>query len=125
MSLRAGISVPLFGTWRKERIQELEARIASLEEELRFLTVRKANLTAMRKAYTLLWTIQEKKEFLQRFLDLEQQIMPLLGKRTKEGVLLERYRLEIDSWFALVRREMASDALLKEECLALVEGNRA
>lgn len=120
VSLRAGISVPLFGTWRKERIQELEARIASLEEELRFLTVRKANLTALRKAYTLLWTIQEKKEFLQRFLDLEQQIMPLLGKRTKEGVLLERDRLEMESWFALVRREMASDALLKEECLALV-----
>jgi hypothetical protein len=61
VSLRAGISVPLFGTWRKERIQELEARIASLEEELRFLTVRKANLTALRKAYTLLWTIQEKR----------------------------------------------------------------
>ncbi len=120
VSLRAGISIPLFGTWRKERVQELETHITSLEEELRYRTVRKANLTALRKAYTLLWTIHEKSEFLEGFLDLEQPIMPLLEKRTEEGLLLERDRLEMESWFALVRREKASDALLKEECLALI-----
>ena len=120
VSLKAGISVPLFGTWRKERIQELETHITSLAEELRFMTVRKANLTALRKAYALLWTIHEKSEFLEGFLDLEQPIMPLLEERTKEGLLLERDRLEMESWFALARREKASDALLKEECLALI-----
>lgn len=118
--VRGGVSIPLFGTWRKERIRELESRILSLEEELRLLAVRKANLTALRKAYALLWTIQERKSLLERFLALEERIMPLLAKRAEEGFLLERDRLEMESWFAFARREAAADASLKEECLALI-----
>lgn len=117
---RGGISIPLFGTWQKERIRELENRIISLGEELRLFAVRKANLTALRKAYALLWTIQERNALLERFLALEERIMPLLAKRTKEGFLLERDRLEMESWFSFARREAAAGSLLKEECLALI-----
>lgn len=118
--VRGGISIPLFGTWQKERIRELENRIVSLEEELRLFAVRKANLTALRKAYVLLWTIQERNALLERFLALEERIMPLLARRTEEGFLLERDRLEMESWFSFARREAAAGALLKEECLALI-----
>ncbi|MGD9822266.1 MAG: hypothetical protein AB7U27_11985, partial [Aminobacteriaceae bacterium] len=117
---RGGISIHLFGTWQKERIRELENRIISLGEELRLFAVRKANLTALRKAYALLWTIQERNALLERFLALEERIMPLLARRTEEGFLLERDRLEMESWFSFARREAAAGALLKEECLALI-----
>lgn len=116
----AGISIPLFGSWRMERIQELESKILALEAELRLFAVRKANLTALRKAYSLLWTIQEKSELLERFMALESTIMPLLEKRREKGILLERDRLEMEAWFAYVRREEAAGALLTEECLALI-----
>lgn len=118
--LRAGVVFPIFGSWRMEKVRELEKRILSLEDELRLFAVRKANLTALRKAYSLLWAVQEKNKILERFLSLEDVVMPLLSKRKEKGFLLERDRLEMESWFAFARREAAAGAMLTEECLALI-----
>ena len=120
LSLQAGIQIPLFGTWRKERIKELEAAVRTLEEQRRLSVLKKANLIALRKAYILLWTNQRKQAFLERFLRLEPQLLPLLEARTKSGFLLERDRLEMESWFSYARRTLSSSALTSEEAMRVV-----
>lgn len=120
LSVQAGVQIPLFGTWRKERIKELEAGIRTLDEQRRLSVLKKANLIALRKAYILLWTNQRKQVFLDRFLRLEPQLLPLLEARTKSGFLLERDRLEMESWFSSARRELSSSVLLCEEAMRVV-----
>lgn len=119
-SARGGIQIPLFGTWRKERIMALESHIRTLEDERRLVVLKKLNLDALRKAYIQLWSSQSRRAVLSRFLDFEPMILPLLAGRTREGFLLERERLEMESWFSLARREFAAAALTAEESLAVI-----
>ncbi|NLM72153.1 MAG: hypothetical protein GX181_09385 [Synergistaceae bacterium] len=120
LSARAGVSIPLFGSWSGERIRLMEAHIRTLQSEQRSIAFRRTNLTALRKAYILVWTSQRKAELLERFVRLEGFFMPLLKERTRTGFLLEGDRLEMESWFALVRRDAVASALAEEQAMSVI-----
>ena len=120
LSGRVGVSIPLFGSWSKERVRSIEAHIRTLQSEQRSVALRRTNLTALRKAYVLIWTSQRKMELIARFLRLERFFLPLLEERTRSGFLLEGDRLEMESWFALARRDAVASALVEEQALSVV-----
>lgn len=119
-SLRVGTRLPLFGSWHKERIAEAEARLAELEALRRFYYVKRANLTALRKAWVSLWTARRRMEVLNGFLALEGRFIPVMEARASQGFLLESDLMEMKSWFLLARREAAASKAVEDAALGVI-----
>lgn len=119
-SVRLGARLPLFGSWHKERIAILEARLGELEAEQRLQLVHRANLTALRKAFVSLWTARRRREVCLAFLGLRDRFMPIMDLRVAQGFLLESDRREMDSWFLLAQRELAASQLVEDAAVQLI-----
>ncbi|MCX7828751.1 MAG: TolC family protein [Thermanaerothrix sp.] len=119
-SFRLGARLPLFGSWHKERIAQLEARLGELEAQRRLYFVKRTNLTALRKAWASLWTARRRMEALNAFLALEGRFMPVMERRSSQGFLLRSDLMEMKSWFLLARREAAASRALEEAALNVI-----
>ncbi|ACZ18404.1 hypothetical protein Taci_0164 [Thermanaerovibrio acidaminovorans DSM 6589] len=120
LSGRVGLALPVLGSWHRERVSQIRARIDSLKGAQREMEARRANLTALRKAYVLLWTSQRRELLSRWFLRLEGQAMPPMRRRTEEGYLLKADLLEMESWFHLARRQLEGALADQEMAMGII-----
>ena len=117
---RAGLSFPLLGTWNKEKLNVLQAEMGVLQGQALRDVTRERNLTALRKAYALIWAEGRRVELLQAFLAQEATMERLLSERVLKGFLLERDRLEFLSAFDMARRDLAGSRLRRVQALQAI-----
>ena len=60
ITVGTGLSFPLFGTWNRLRINRLNAEITAIDSKYRPQMLALHNLTALRKAYAVLWIESQK-----------------------------------------------------------------
>ncbi|MDD4364573.1 MAG: hypothetical protein PHF19_02415 [Synergistales bacterium] len=108
VTARAGVAFPLLGTWNREKIDLLQAELRVLEGRTLAEETASRNLTALRKAYGLLWFEGRRQALLEDFLEEEPAVEAVLAERVRKGHLLEADRLEFLSAFDVVRRDLAA-----------------
>lgn len=117
VSARAGVSFPLLGTWSREKIEVLLAELNLLGGRALAEATAERNLTALRKAYALLWIEGRRGEMIEAFLADEAETERLLAERVSRGFLLERDRLEFLSAFDIARRDLVESKLRRTQAL--------
>lgn len=120
LGIGAGIAFPIFGTWNKQKISTLEAEIRSIESSYRPRILKFHNLTALRKAYVILWSECEKTTISERFLKTEENTTRILVEREKQGLLLPADRIEFLSAYDMVRRDIAVSNMRKTQVLQII-----
>ena len=123
LSGRAGVSFPILGSWNGEKIDRILAEIGVLEGRQKADVLTAQNLTALRKAYAVLWVEDRRRDMLDDFLSVEDEARRILLERTVKGFLLETDRLDFMAAFDLARQERAAADLrgtraLEAICLA-------
>ncbi|MCE5201712.1 MAG: hypothetical protein LLF78_04295 [Synergistaceae bacterium] len=116
----AGLVFPIFGTWSKQKISEIEAEIRSVNAKYRPQIITLHNLTALRKAYVTLWAECEKTKMSERFLSTEPVVSKVLAERQQKGLLLPADRLEFMTSYDMARRDIAVSTLRKTQALQII-----
>lgn len=120
-NVRGGVSLPLLGSWSKERMAVLGADAKVLVERARVSQLKTENLSKLRKAYAAATLASAKIELCRHFLSLEPQVDAVLSKRRQEGVILESERQDLLGSFAFARREMSSAQMILDKSLAVIQ----
>ncbi len=120
LSGRAGISFPILGTWNRAKIERLQAQIQVLQDRQKADVLLSRNLTALRKAYAVLWVEQRRLRMLADFMDVEEEAGKILRERTDKGFLLEVDRLDFMAAFDLARQERAAAELRSARALKTI-----
>lgn len=105
LTFRAGVTFPILGTWNREKIGLLQAKLRSMEGRISAERVTEVNVTALRKAYIVLWGEIGKRKLMDAFLADREKVEAALADRTQDGLLLESDRLEFSSAYDLVLRD--------------------
>lgn len=116
----AGFVFPLFGTWTRQKVGEIEAEIRSVSAKYRPRIIELHNLAALRKAYVTLWAECEKIRMSKRFLSTEQPVSAVLAKRQGAGLILPADRLEFMTAYDMARRDIAVSELRKTQALQII-----
>ncbi len=122
-----GVSFPLLGTWTRQKIDGIHAEIARSESRYRTDLLTLQNLTALRKAYALLWIEGRRLPILEAFLSDEEKTMELLEARSKKNLLLAGDLFEFSTMFGAARREIVLSKVTVSRALstiALATGRR-
>lgn len=117
---RAGVSFPILGTWNREKIDRILAEIRVLEGRQKADVLTVQNLTALRKAYAVLWVESRRRDMLDKYLSVEDEARRLLLERTAKGFLLETDRLDFMAAFDLARQERAAADLRSTRALEAI-----
>lgn len=111
LSGTVGVSFPLLGTWTRQKIDRIRADISRSESQYRSELVRRNNVIALRKAYSVLWSEQRRRPILNTFLSDESYVMDILNERLRENLILESDLLEFASAYDTVRRDIVISKL--------------
>lgn len=120
LSAQIGLSFPLFGTWNKEKISEIESRIKAVESKYRPALLKLNNLTALRKAYITLWSECGKTAMARSFLSTERTVSRVLFERQQKGLVLPADRLEAMTAYDMARRDIAVSRLNKVRAMHII-----
>ena len=120
LTVTAGLSFPLLGTWNQQKINALEAEIRSIESKYRPAVLKLHNLTALRKAYISLWVECGKIAIAESFLSTEAGVSKILAERQQKGLLLPADRLEAVTGYEMARRDIAVSRLKKVQALQII-----
>lgn len=120
LNVSGGITLPLLGTKQKGDIGKYEAEIKQIRSQYNVDLLRLNNLVALRKAYTLVWTAQQKIEFCQRFLATEQETDEILMNRQEQGLILPADRMQLMAVYADVRSDLAYSEWLLERGMNVI-----
>jgi len=116
-TVRGGVAFPLLGTWNREKIDTLRRELQALQTRTRTETLFAQNLTALRKAYAVLWIEARREALLRTALAEEETVLAALTERRSKGLLLEGDRLEFVAGFDLLRQELAAAALRRTKAM--------
>ena len=119
-TVRGGVRFPILGTWTKEKISVLQGELRALEGRILLDRTRELNLTALRKAYVVLWGERKKRRILENFLSSREETEAVLSRRVKEGLLLESDRLEFMSAYDMAFRDLAASSRAEGQALSTV-----
>lgn len=120
ITVGAGVSFPLFGTWDKLRINRLNAELAAIDSRYRPQMLALHNLAALRKAYAVLWTESQKIRLASLFLSSRCDVTRRLEERRDAALLLKADKLEFDSAYEMARRDIAVANLRKVQALQVI-----
>lgn len=120
VTARVGVSYPILGSWSKEKIDRFQAQLKSLKGRVFFEQARNLNLTALRKAYMVLWGESRKRKLINAFLADEHEVDAVLSKRVREGLLLEADRLEFLSAYDMVKRDLLASKMVQVQALQAI-----
>ncbi|MDO4560486.1 MAG: hypothetical protein Q4C86_06010 [bacterium] len=120
LTLGAGLSFPLFGTWNKLKINRLNAEIAAIDSKYRPQALALHNLAALRKAYAVLWIESQKIKLAKIFLRSQEEVTRHLNKRREAALLLEADNLEFRTAFDMAKRDIAVSNLRRVQALQVL-----
>jgi Outer membrane efflux protein len=102
-----GVSLPVLGSRLQLRGALDGQEVVLIQLDARRELQRRELLHRLRKAYTDYWTAQRASVLAEDFLVTEIAVRHTLEERTRAGLLLDSDRLELETGFALARREAA------------------
>jgi len=117
LSLTGGLNFPMLGTLQKEKIGKIETETATMESKHHSRMLLLNNLVALRKAYTTLWIEQQKEEFIQQFLNTEEETVHILQERQAQGLMLPVDRLDFLAVYYDVKRDLIASKLRQTRAL--------
>lgn len=119
-TVRGGVRFPILGTWTKEKISVLQGELRALEGRILLDRTRELNLTALRKAYVVIWGERRKRRILEDFLSSREETEAVLSKRVSEGLLLDSDRFEFMSAYEMAFRDLAASSRAEGQALNTV-----
>nr|WP_321501314.1 hypothetical protein [uncultured Dethiosulfovibrio sp.] len=119
-TVRGGVRFPILGTWTKEKISVLQGELRALEGRILLDRTRELNLTALRKAYVVIWGERRKRRILEDFLSSREEAEAVLSRRVSEGLLLESDRFEFMSAYDMAFRDLAASSRAEVQALSTV-----
>ncbi|SMG43429.1 TolC family protein [Dethiosulfovibrio salsuginis] len=119
-TVRGGVRFPILGTWTKEKISVLQGELRALEGRILLDRTRELNLTALRKAYVVIWGERRKRRILEDFLSSKDETEAVLSRRVSEGLLLESDRFEFMSAYDMAFRDLAASSRAEGQALNTV-----
>lgn len=118
---RAGLALPILGSWARKEMAVLSADARVYESKQRFEAAKALNLAAVRKAWAVRWVEREKRRLIDQFLAEERQTMAVLKKRMEERLLLPVDYHEFLTSFHLARRDKAVSDTLERQARTVVQ----
>ncbi|MEG2185407.1 MAG: hypothetical protein RRY12_12070 [Cloacibacillus sp.] len=120
LSVGVGLSFPLAGTWNKQKINRLTAELKGLDSKYRAQILRVNNLSALRKAYAVLWAESQKIKAAEAFLSTRAAVTRVLDERRQKALLLPSDNLEFIAAYDMAKRDVAASKLHKVQALQII-----
>lgn len=120
ITVGTGLSFPLFGTWNRLRINRLNAEITAIDSKYRPQMLALHNLTALRKAYAVLWIESQKIKLAKQFLRSREDVTRYLDERRDAFLLLEADNLEFRAAYDMAKRDIAVSNLRRVQALQVI-----
>lgn len=120
LSVSAGLSFPLFGTWDKLKINRLNAELRAADSKYRVQILRTQNLSALRKAYAILWVESQKIKLAQAFLSDREHVAAYLSNRKGKSLLLPSDYLEFLAGYEMAKKDIAVSTLHMVQAMRII-----
>lgn len=120
LSVGAGLSFPLFGTWDKLKINRLNAAIRATDSARRTQMLKVSNLAALRKAYAVLWIEAQKIKLADAFAANRDYVAAYLGARQKKALLLPADNYEFLAAYDMAKKDRAVSNLHMVQALQVI-----
>lgn len=115
-----GISIPVLGDNIRNKMSRLEVVSNAARAEQRLISVKAANLAALRRGWIIIWCEQNKQNLLERYLDTENTVRGMLQKRVDAGASMPSEMYRILSYYDAARQELAYSRELSDKAASVV-----